>query len=48
MVVILKEKPLLNEPRDFVLVLGREAGVCEVAINVTPFTKSAIKEEQTE
>jgi len=29
----------------FVLILGREAGVCEVAINMTPFAKATIIEE---
>ena len=29
----------------FILILGREASVCEVAINVTPFAKATIVEE---
>ena len=32
----------------FVLVLGGEDGVCEIAIDMAPFTKAAIIEEQTE
>lgn len=28
----------------FVLILGREAGVCEVTVYVTPFAKTAIVE----